>query len=170
MVNGYALLALRMEVNPAHAPTPLVKADIIEALKARPRNRAHPMVRDEEVLLPAHEDVFALRQVGDVEVPPPRSLAEGPERLELRPVLQVHFVRRAPVVVLGEEGVLRPDDLALKVCRQGWVVFCQACPRVWLASIMKFREWLREMVPCMRRYPHSDDSLISTCLISTCTS
>jgi hypothetical protein len=160
-----------MEVNPAHAPNPLVKADIIEALETRPRNRAYPVVRDEEVLLPAHEDVLSLRQVGDVQVPPPRSLAEGPERLELRPVLQVHFVRRAPVVVLGEEGVLRPDDLALEVGRQGWVVFCQAWPRVGLASIIYIvRNVDCGVAPCMRRYPHSEDSLISTCLISTCTS
>lgn len=60
VIEGYALLALRMEVNPTHAPNTLVKADIVEPLKARPRNRAHPMVRDEKVLLPAHEDVLAL--------------------------------------------------------------------------------------------------------------
>lgn len=160
-----------MKVNSAHAPTPLVKADIIEALKTRPCNRAHPVIRDEEVLLPAHEDVLALRQVGDVQVPPPRSSAEGAKRLELRPVLQVHLVRRAPVVVLRQKRVLRSDDLALKVRRQGWVVFCEAWPRVGLASIMYVvRKMAWGVAPCMRRYPHSDDSLISTCLISTCTS
>lgn len=59
-VMGYALLALRVEVNPAHAPTPLVKADVIKPLKTRSRNRAYPVIRDEEVLLPAHEDILTL--------------------------------------------------------------------------------------------------------------
>lgn len=57
----YVLLALRMEVNPAHGPTPLVKADVIKTLEARSRNCAHPVIRDEEMLLPAHEDILALR-------------------------------------------------------------------------------------------------------------
>lgn len=51
-------------------------------------------------------------------------------------MFQVYFVRRAPIVVLGEKGVLGPDDLALKVRCQGWVVFGKAWPRVELASII----------------------------------
>jgi hypothetical protein len=102
----YALLALSMEVNPTNAPTALVEADIIEALEARASDGAHAVVRDEEVLLPAHEDVLALRQVRDVQVAFARGLAEGPEGLELGPVLQVYFVRRAPVLVLRQKGVL----------------------------------------------------------------
>ena len=106
-----------MKINPAHAPAALVKADVIKPLEARARDRPHAVVGDEEVLLPAHEDVLALREVRDVQVALARGLGEGAEGLELGPVLEVDLVGRAPVFVLGEEGVFGADDLAFEVGR-----------------------------------------------------
>lgn len=95
----------------------LVKADIVKPLEARPADRAHAMVREQEVFLPAHEDVLALGDVGEVEVALAGLFLQGAEGRELGPVLEVHLVGRAPVLVLREEGVFRADDLAFEVGR-----------------------------------------------------
>jgi hypothetical protein len=127
------------------------------------------MVREEEVFLPAHEDVLALRDVRDVEVALAGLSLEGTEGLELGPVLEVDLVGRAPVFVLGEEGVFGADDFAFEVGRERWVVFGEACVGMWLALGMA-RSRGGWGAPCMRRYPHRNDSRMSTCFISTCTS
>jgi len=139
-----------MEVYPAYGPLTLVEADVVEALKAGAADRAHAMVGEEEVFLPAHEDVLALRHVGDVEVALAGLFLEGAEGLELGPVLQVDLVGRAPVFVLGEEGVFGADDFAFEVGCEGWVVFCEACVEQLLAlGMSKSRGGCG--APCMRR-------------------
>ena len=59
-----------MEVDTLDFALLLVEADVVEALEAGAVDGLHLVVGDEEVLLPAHEDVLALRRVahGDAEV------------------------------------------------------------------------------------------------------
>lgn len=116
-----------MEIDTANAAHLLVKADVVEALEAGAVDSAHPVVGDEEVLLPAHEDVLLVVQVWDVHGSLSGALGVGPERRELVPVIQVNLLTGAPVMVVRDEVVLGPDDLALEVGRQGWVVFREAC-------------------------------------------
>ena len=63
-----SLLALGMEVNPAHGPRHLVETDIVKPLETGAQNLTHAVVRHEKRLLPAHEDVFVLCVVLVVEV------------------------------------------------------------------------------------------------------
>lgn len=123
----YLLLAPTVEIDSTDAALPLVEADVVEPLEAGAVDGAHPVVGDEEVLLPAHEDVVLVVQVLDVHGALAGMLGIGAERRELVPVVQVDLLGRAPAVVVRDEVVLGPDDLALKVCRQGRVVFCETC-------------------------------------------
>lgn len=66
-----------MEVDPADGSLHLVEADVVEPFEARAGDLAHPVVGDEERLLPAHEDVLALRAVLVVEVGFLRLFGEG---------------------------------------------------------------------------------------------
>jgi hypothetical protein len=109
-----------MKVDPANLAAQLVKTDIVEPLEARPVDRPHAVIRDEEVLLPAHKDVLAVGHVFDHDVAAAallHLLLEGPEGLELGPVRQVCLVAGAPRRVLRVESVLCPDYLALEVRR-----------------------------------------------------
>lgn len=124
---GNSPLALAVEVNAIDLSMDLIKTNIIEALKARPGDGAHAMVGDEEVLFPAHENVLALGDVLDDDRRASAGLFRvGAEGRELGPMRQVGLVVGAPVVVLGHEAVLVPDDFALEVGGQGWVVVGQA--------------------------------------------
>jgi hypothetical protein len=68
--------------------------------------------------------------------------------------------------VLRYKVVLVADDLAFEVGGQAGVVVRQACR--WLALVLCSGFFL--YTPWMRRYPHMNDSRMSTCLISTSTS
>ena len=118
-----------MKVNATDSAGDLVEADVVEALEAGAGNGPDAVVRHEEILLPAHEDVLALRKVLVVEVGLLGLLGQRPPGGELRPMLHVGFLGRAPGFVLGLEGVLGADDFAFEVGGQGGVVFCQACGR-----------------------------------------
>lgn len=113
-----------MEVNAADGAGHLVEADVIEALEAGAGDGPDAVVGHEEILLPAHEDVLALGKVLVVEVGLLRLLGQRPPGGELRPVLHVGFLGRAPGFVLGLEGVLGADDFAFEVGRESGVVFC----------------------------------------------
>ena len=145
-----ALLALGMEVYPADTAGTLVKADIIEPLKACAGNGAYAVVWDKEMLFPAHEDVLALRQVWNVQVALASCLAERSERIKLGPVLQVHFVRRAPVLMFSEKGVFRANYLAFEVRREGWMVFRESCFARCVSSRCTAR-WFEGFAPCIRK-------------------
>ena len=115
-----------MEVYPTDSSIDLIKTDIIEPLEARPTNLPHPVVRDQERLLPAHEHVLALRKVLVVEIRFLGGVLEGPPGGEAGPVLHVALVGGAPGGVPGLEGVFAADDLTFEVGRQGGVVFGEA--------------------------------------------
>jgi hypothetical protein len=81
-----SLLTLRMKVYPAHFALYLIEANIVEPFKAGPRNSSHPMVGDQEVLLPPHEYVLALTGVCDIHRALSRMFLVWPESAEFRPV------------------------------------------------------------------------------------
>jgi len=118
-----------MKVNAADGAGDLVEADVVETLEAGTGNGPDAVIGHEEILLPAHEDVLALREVLVVEVGLLRLLGQRPPRGELCPVLHVGFLGRAPGFVLGLEGVLRADDFAFEVCGESGVFVGQACGR-----------------------------------------
>ena len=90
------LLTLRMEVYPADLTLPLIKTYIVEPLETRSRDRPDPMVRHEEVLLPSHEDVIALRVILEREVGRLGRFGQWPPGGEARPVLEVDFLGGSP--------------------------------------------------------------------------
>jgi hypothetical protein len=79
-------------------------------------------------------------------------------------MLKINLIRRSPILVLCEEGIFRADYFPFEVSGQGRMVFSEACPCV---SIIPLAKGYREDLPCMRKYPQRNDSLISTCFIST---
>lgn len=115
-----------MEVYPTNGPIDLVETDVIKPLEAGPTNLPHPVVRDEERLLPAHEHVLALREVLVVEIRFLGSVLEGPPGGEASPVLHIRLVGGTPGGVAGLERVFPADDFAFEVGRQGRVVFGEA--------------------------------------------
>ena len=121
-----SLFAPSVEVDAADAALALVEADVVEALEAGPVDGEDAVVRDKEQLLPAHENSFLGLGVLDVYGAALSLLRVWPEGGEFVPVVQVDPVGRAPAVVLGEEPVLRSDDLTLEIRCEIWVVFREA--------------------------------------------
>jgi hypothetical protein len=60
----------------------------------------------------------------------PCQLLERHERREFGPALQIYCSGTAPVLVMGDEGVLRTNYLAFKIGCKIWAVFGQACKDV----------------------------------------
>jgi len=106
-----------MKVNPADIPAPLIKADIIEPLKARSANRLNPMIRNEKVLLPPHKQVFPVRIVLVSEVWPARFPRQRFPGREAVPVLHVDGFGGAPGRIFGLKGVFGANDFAFEVGR-----------------------------------------------------
>ena len=102
-----------MKVNPTHTPHPLIETNIIKPLKTRAANTLHPMIGDEEVLLPAHKQVLPGEVVGEGEGCGGGfgGAGEGAEGGEAGPVLQVDFLAAVPGRVGGAEEVFGADDL-----------------------------------------------------------
>lgn len=108
------LLTLGMEIDPTDPPIPLIETNIIKTLETRPRDRLHAVIRDQEVLFPAHEDVLTLLVVFQREGGVFGGFGEGPPGGEARPVLQVDFFGRVPGRVGGFEEVLCADYFAFE--------------------------------------------------------
>jgi len=106
-----------MEVDPTDRPRLLVEADVIEALEARSGDSLDPVIRHQKVLLPPHEQVFALLVVLQCEVGRLGGLCERSPGGKARPVLQVDFFAAAPGGMGGFEEVFWADDFALKESR-----------------------------------------------------
>ena len=64
----YIPLALCMKIDTANRPLHLVETNVVKSLKAGARNRPHPMIRDEKILLPTHEHVLTLRKIAVSEI------------------------------------------------------------------------------------------------------
>lgn len=116
-----------MEIHAAYRSLYLVKADIVETLKAGARDCPDPMVRDEEILLPSHEHVLTLGKVAVCEIGSFGLLGQRLPRRKPRPVVYVRFLIGAPCFVAGLERVLGADDFSFEERGQGGMVFCEAC-------------------------------------------
>ena len=124
---GDSLFAFGVKVDSADVARHLVKADVVEAFEASPRDGSHTVVGHQEVFFPAHEDVLPLGKVLVGEVWLPRQCGEGSPGVEAVPMLHVDLVIRAPIGMLRLEGVLVADDLALKVRRESRMIIRQTC-------------------------------------------
>lgn len=120
------LFALGVEVYPADFSLDLVEADVVEALETRAGYGPNSMIGDQKVFLPSHEDMFSLGGVSNQHGALACLLLEGTEGREFGPMTQVDLYIGTPIIMLREEGVLRPNDFALKVRREGRVVFGEA--------------------------------------------
>lgn len=123
----YEPLALRVEVNATYRPLYLVETDIVEALEAGARDCLNAMIRDEEILLPSHEHVLALRIIAVCEIGPFGLFGQRFPRRKPRPVVYVCFFIGAPCFVASYECVLGADDFSLEECCQGGMIFREAC-------------------------------------------
>lgn len=103
-----------MKVNSADSSFYLVETDVVESFKTRSRNLPYPMIRYEKILLPTHEQMFALRIVSVCEISSLGLFGERSPRLEPGPVLHIGFFVGAPGLVLGHECVFCANDFSFE--------------------------------------------------------
>lgn len=103
-----------MKVNATDSSFYLIETDIVEPLETRSGYLPHPMIRYEEILLPAHEQMFTLRIVSVCEVSFLGLFGEGSPRLEPRPVLHIGFFVGAPGFVLCLKCVFCANDFSFE--------------------------------------------------------
>lgn len=115
-----------VEIDPADSSLHLVEANVVEPFEASTGYRPHPVIGYEEVFLPPHEDVLALREILVGEVRSLRLLSQRTPRRESSPVVHIGLLRRSPCFMACLEGVLCPDYLALEEGCQCRMVFRQA--------------------------------------------
>lgn len=128
------LLALGMEIDPTHPPLDLIKTDIVEALKASALDGFELVVRNEEMLLPSHEDVFLLppvfmvHGVYEIDIALRMKTERSPGR-KSGPVRKIGLVAGAPCRVPCPEAILlirSAYDLAGEESGQGRMIGCQS--------------------------------------------
>lgn len=124
--DGHALFTFSVEIDPADSSLHLVEANVVEPFEASTGYRPHPVIGYEEVFLPPHEDVLALREILVGEVRSLRLLSQRTPRRESSPVVHIGLLRRSPCFMACLEGVLCPDYLALEEGCQCRMVFRQA--------------------------------------------
>jgi hypothetical protein len=112
-----------MEIDALYATRYLVEADVVEALETRPVDRLHSVIRDEEVLFPAHEEVLFLHPVLRYQLGSRRVFGKRLVCWKSGPVLSVDLFVRTPLGMLCDERVLAADDLALEVCGETRMIF-----------------------------------------------
>lgn len=115
-----------MEIYTADGSLHLVEADIIESLEASPGNRPHPVVRDEKIFLPPHENMFTLGEIPVAEIRSLCLLREWSPCWEPSPVVHIGFLRCTPCFVSRLEGMLGPDDFPFEESSQRWMIFRKA--------------------------------------------
>lgn len=104
-----------MKVNSTHTAHPLIEANIIKPLKARAADALDTVVRHEEVLLPAHEEVLTVEVVFEGEGRGVfGGLGERAPGGEAGPVLEVDFLAAVPARIGGAEEMFRADDFAFE--------------------------------------------------------
>lgn len=121
-----SLLALSVEVYSLDAAGDLVEADVIKSLETRTIYGFDAMVRNQEILLPAHKEMFLLHPVLGHQLWPRRVFGERLVGRESTPVLPVDLLIRAPFRMLCDECIFAANYFTFKVCRQAGVVFRQA--------------------------------------------
>ena len=116
-----------MEIDSIDSARYLIEANIVKPLKACTIDLAHTMIWHQELLLPAHEHVFAVCTVLIVEIRLLGLLRKRPPSREARPVLHVFFVASAPVLVARLKGIFRTNYLTFEESSEGSVFRCKAC-------------------------------------------
>ena len=104
----------------------LVEADVVEAVETGTREHLQVVIGNDEHLLPSHEEMLLLGEVGKDEIGLLGRLRQRSPRAESRPVMQIDPVVAAPFGMAGVEGVSVANDLALEVGGQGRMGFGQA--------------------------------------------
>ena len=131
------LFALGVEVDATDFPLHLVEADIVEPLEAGTCYSTHAMIRHQKVFFPSHENILPLGNIPNHNMALTRLLLEGPEGIKFAPMAQVDLAVSAPALILSKETVFRPDNLSLKVCSEGWVVFGQSWKLVLILTYLR---------------------------------
>ncbi|KAB8339177.1 hypothetical protein FH972_022112 [Carpinus fangiana] len=128
-----------MEIDAANCAFLLVKTDVVESLETGARDGADAVVRYQEVLLPAHENVLAVGKVLVVELGLPGFPRQRLPGWKAIPVLHVDLVIGAPVGSARLEGVFVADDFALEIGREIGVVLREICLLISRCSFLNFR-------------------------------
>jgi len=115
-----------MEVDPAYFASQLIETYVVETLKTGASDRPHTVIGYEEMLFPAHEDVFPLKHIRNMHYASTGLLLERPKSSEFSPVTEIVLVCSAPSFICSEEVVFRTDDLSFEIGGERWVVFRQA--------------------------------------------
>lgn len=111
-----------MKIDAANFSLDLIETNIIKTFEACTRYCAYPMVRDEEVFLPTHEDILSLRHIPNDNRPFTSLFLIRPKGIELTPMAQVNLWAGTPTVMVGEKAVLGSNNLSLKVGCQRWMI------------------------------------------------
>jgi len=115
-----------MKINALNMTRKLVKLYVIKPLKASAGDMSNPMIRNQKVFLPSHEDVLSLIPIRRDEG---RILLGRAERVEVDkslPVLEVGLLRTTPFGTIGLEGVARGNHFAFEVGGEGRVFVREA--------------------------------------------
>ena len=104
-----------MIIYPLEFSFPLIKANVIKPLKASSTNGSNTMVRHEEILLPSHEDMFALSEVLVAETGLSSLSCYGLPGGKPVPVEHVLLFRGAPGRMSRCKGVFVANYLAFEV-------------------------------------------------------
>lgn len=126
------LFTLTVKVDSTNRPRPLIEHNIVEPLETGSWKIGAPVVRHEELLFPAHENMLLVGPIRVLEIGA-RVLDLGGEwrkGLEAGPVGEVGFVGSAPGGVAGREGVAGADQFAGEVGGDAGEVFRKACGKL----------------------------------------
>ena len=118
----YILFTLRMEIDAANCPFYLIKANIVETLKACSGYCSYSMIGNKEVLFPSHKDVFALKNVAVREIRSFCLFCQGPPGRKTRPMVHIDFLCGTPCFMSGLKCMLISDDFSFEESRQCRVI------------------------------------------------
>ena len=121
------LITRGMEIDPVNSACYLIEANIVKPFEACTIDLTHTMIWHQELLLPAHEHVFAVCAVLIMEVGLLGLLRKRPPSRKARPVLHVFFIASAPVLVAGLEGIFWTNYLTFEEGSECSVFGCKAC-------------------------------------------
>ena len=112
-----------MEVVAFDGGSGLLEADVVESGEGGAADVFDGVIRDEEVLLPTHEDEIRLIECLIIECVRIKGLGILIKGHKLAPMFLIHIFIGIPLS--GEEGVLPADDFAVEEGRQRGELFRQ---------------------------------------------
>ena len=123
----HILLTTCMKIYPAYISGHLVKANVIEPFKARPRYLTHSMVRNKKRFLPPHEEIFPLSTVFVMKVGLFGLFGQWPPCGKPAPVVHVCLVRRSPRLMSGLKSVFWTNNFAFEIGGQRRMLRSKTC-------------------------------------------